>query len=98
LHFDFPEKNLQYYPDFLSTESFLPSYRRFSFATDESGRAKGGCCKRHRGLIAGGEPPQEPLKRNCFEEAADRRYGSLAAGASHNAQRGVCSSWLSPLQ
>jgi len=49
LHFEFPEKNFQYYPDFLSTESFLPSYRRFSFATDESGPAKGGCCKRHRG-------------------------------------------------
>src|SRR5258705_13608988 len=29
------------------------------------------------------EPPQEPLKSNCFEEAADRPYGSLAAGASH---------------
>jgi hypothetical protein len=25
LHFEFPEKNLQYYPDFLSTESsYLP--------------------------------------------------------------------------
>src|SRR2546422_7723373 len=68
LHFEFPEKNLQYYPDFLSTESFLPSYRRFSFATDESGPAKGGCCKWHHGLIAGREPPQEPLKSNCFEE------------------------------
>jgi len=40
LHFEFPEKNLQFYPDFLITESsYIPGVG-FSFATDASGPAK----------------------------------------------------------